>query len=59
MLAVSTTEDKIKISGVEVENLEEKKATLEQEKINLNRRVLSMEAQVLKAQDEETVLHTK
>lgn len=59
MLAVSTTEDKIKISGVEVENLEEKKATLEQEKINLNRRVQAMEAQVIKAQDEETVLHTK
>ena len=54
-----TTEDKIKISGVEVENLEEKKATLEQEKINLNRRVQAMEAQVLQAQDEETVLHTK
>ena len=59
MLAVSTTEDKIKISGVEVENLEEKKATLEQEKVNLNRRVQAMEAQVIKAQDEETVLHTK
>lgn len=59
MLAVSTTEDKIKVSGVEVENLEEKKATLEQEKINLNRRVQAMEAQVIKAQDEETVLHTK
>ena len=59
MLAVNTTEDKIKISGVEVENLEEKKATLEQEKINLNRRVQAMEAQVLQAQDEETVLHTK
>ena len=59
MLAVSTTEDKIRISGAEVENLEEKKATLEQEKVNLNRRVQAMEAQVLKAQDEETVLHTR
>ena len=59
MLAVKATEEKIKISGEEVEHLNEKKAALEGEKSTLNRRVQAMESQVIKAQDEETVLHSK
>ena len=59
VLAVTATEDKIKIFEKEVELLDEKKAALEVERSNLNRRVQAMESQVIKAHDEEAVLHSK
>jgi hypothetical protein len=59
VLAVTATEEKIKASEEEVENLIEKKAALEAEKGTMERRVQVLESQAIKAQDEETVLHSK
>lgn len=56
---MTATEEKIKALEEEEENLIEKKAILEAEKGTMERRGQVLESQAIKAQDEETVLHSK